>query len=894
VETLVTIDGFPYYAGTAGASAPASWEPAEDSPRGAALFADTLVSAKFTIEERLRLGEGDLEASGLTFALHDRDAEGGIAHGHPWLTWLSTRDPREVPSAVVAVSFDDAATSFFLDTASASAVSGSVPGVLWVDSEAILCASIDLGTGEVTVDTDGRGYYGSRAVSHLVDEEYSTYPEAWTAPPWATQRRVILWRVGDDGVARARWRGYAHRAPRTSQKSRAILELQCDHAWTVERSRPLGDRAASTRLRGYNAAGLVLRLTNPAAAWTAGTWASSWRYDEGYARVYDTLDELLTEARRKVAGSAAAQTGVTGVTVHASRQGRTLTMRARVAGISGSLTPAIQVLGELTSGNAGNGDPQRLEVSADAPEVAVVCDLGANGTGYSTLPVTTAAGLPTSALPTISQGFGPHRILVRQVLVGDYDDDARLVVAQPAASDFEAGYNGPVVTGFASLVARDTGLPQPARRGVVGLTGDAGSQTSTRVLTIDRAVHLGLATEVRASHWVHGLWGLLAYGERTGCRVDPRNWNLDDRVRVERATDGDLAARTWLFEGDKTLGEFLTPTLAAEGCVPVVREHGRVGVLAIGHPTLTATPVASFTSDDCVQRTGFEWSPVPEALTNVATVKVDETTVTTRDSRSVQRYGETQARGLDLAGLPPRTTGADPRSIASRVLSRLVQVWGDPVAVVRWQVPLGFADEVYLGDLVELTDSVVPNGAGGRGMTARRAIITARTEDDSAGAMAFEAVVFPHCYAYAPAIRVREISGAVLTADYDYVRAGSLDATDYAGTTTGSGGHRGVARFRAGDRGKLVLRDSTSYVYLSCVVQSVNAGAGTITLTASVPTSPDDWPLLAFSGLVDFIYDDFETAGIQAAQRDYAACGSGKAAFGSIGTSGLPSRRWAP
>ena len=887
-EHLVQIDGMPYVAGTAGASSPVSWETPDDEPRGALILPDALASTRWTIEERLSLAEGDLDVSGLTLELHDIAPSAGIALGRPWLTYLSTRDPRDVPSAVVASSFDAAATSFALTAESASAVASAVPGVLWVDAEAILCDAIDLGTGVVTVAADGRGYYGSRAVSHLIDLEYSVYPEAWTAPPWATQRRVLLWRVGDDGVARVRWRGYARRAPRTS-RNRASLQLQCDSAWTVERARPLGARAASTRLRGYSAAGIQLRVVDPRAAWVGAVAMGSWRSADGYTTIYDSLDEWASEARRRLALAISTYGTVSQATVAVQRIGRRVTMRAQIAGLTANAFASAVVLGEETRGTAGDSgaSPLRLEVTFDAPECAVVVDASADGSATHTIPVTSATALPSSPTATVEQAFGAHRVVVREVLSGDYDEDLRLVIGSPAATAYDADYTGPIVRGSAALVSKATGQPRPLRKGVAGLTGDAGSAYSAQVLTVDRAVRLALSTEIRATHWAHGIWALITYGERSGCQTDPRNWDLAERSSVISATEGDLASRVWLLDGEQTLGAFLSPTLAAEGCVPTLTTGARIALAAISHPAQTDVPVASFSSDDCVRGTGFEWSPIPEALTSSAKIKVDDDTTLVRDSRSVQRYGETKPRELELTGLPPGLSGADPRSVASRVLSRLVQVWGDPVASVRWAVPLGLADDVRLADQVELSDSVVPNGLGDRGMSSRRAVITARVESTDAGTVSFEAITFPLCYAYAPAARIASISGAELTLATGYVQEGGAGATDFAGGDAAS-------RFADGDRVKLVLFDTTSYVDLPAVVASVNAGAGTITLTASVPTSPTDWPALAVSGWVVLMYDGYEVSGVQATQKRYAVCGGGNTAFGQIGTTGESSRRWAP
>jgi len=93
---------------------------------------------------------------------------------------------------------------------------------------------------------------------------------------------------------------------------------------------------------------------------------------------------------------------------------------------------------------------------------------------------------------------------------------------------------------------------------------------------------------------------------------------------------------------------------------------------------------------------------------------------------------------------------------------------------------------------------------------------------------------------------------------------------------------------------KLLLRNSTTYTDEPLTVLSVNGASGTITLTASVPTVPTDWVTLAGSGMVDLVYDAYETSGIQTAQKLYAVCGNGNAVWGGIGASGDKSRRWGP
>jgi hypothetical protein len=133
--------------------------------------------------------------------------------------------------------------------------------------------------------------------------------------------------------------------------------------------------------------------------------------------------------------------------------------------------------------------------------------------------------------------------------------------------------------------------------------------------------------------------------------------------------------------------------------------------------------------------------------------------------------------------------------------------------------------------------------------------------------------------------------GALEAGELDVIRrgvgAGGSSPSDYAGA---GGTARGIASFAAGDKIKLLLRDSTTYSYWSGTILSTNPGASTITLTANPPAP---WPTDASTGVVDITYDDWGTP-ITATQESYAYGGGGNAAEGEIASSGDASRRWAP
>jgi hypothetical protein len=103
--------------------------------------------------EKMQVIDGNLDVSGLTFTLEDVVAGSGtgIASGYNWLTYLATRDPRSLGSSVLASSCTSSG-NFTLATPVSSDLTGAMPGVLWLDSEAVLASAINAGSVVVIVD----------------------------------------------------------------------------------------------------------------------------------------------------------------------------------------------------------------------------------------------------------------------------------------------------------------------------------------------------------------------------------------------------------------------------------------------------------------------------------------------------------------------------------------------------------------------------------------------------------------------------------------------------------------------------------------------------------------------------------------------------------------------
>lgn len=877
----LTIDGMPHYATTYGAPVVTSWAPSSDEPRGAHAVPGALDTPRVSWQERMRLVEGDLDVDGVAFLVHDVTASTGYAAGRPWLTYLSSLDPEQITCASLGASMSASATSFTLTASSAGAISGLIPCVVWIDGEAVDCSGI-VGT-TVSVATSGRGYYGSRATVHAIDTEYGVVPDVALSPPWVNRRRVLLWRIDNDGAATVLWRGYATR-PRRAPDG-AAWQLQCEHAWTVDRARPLGLPSASTRMRGFSAS--VVKF---GARTTEGLQLSEYPSVDG---TFWSIDDLLAAYRDAIRDRLLGASGVTAASVSLQRVERQVRLDISTTGLTNNYLMAMaSVGGSITRGALATTNPQFSSVEVQIPPVAIALPVTVESGTSMSLPVTSVQGFPATFDAITTSVDGPHTTTVRPALIGSARD-ATLVI-YPVESEEDGALGGPVIT-FESYDFFDqkTGLriiPRTLR----------GESDLAAVVPIFEPSHMQFGARVETTHWAYGLMRLVSdtthvnggnagFDTRNFAATTDASWSL-----CAQRTESDIATREWNLDGRQTLSELLVPTLAAEGCCPVLREHGRIGVAAVRAGLASESPTIAFVSSDLVAGTRVESEDSPTGIVNVGEIEVGADKITVADRKSTGRYEAGRTAKLKLVGLQYAADMTDARAVASRVLSRVVQIHGDPWRLLRWQTTLAHAQHAYLGDIVSVTDATAPDGTGGRGNAARKCSVTSKKIDLATGTITWEAIALPIAYAYSPAIRVASISGAVVTADYQYVLEGSASATDYAGTTTGSAGSCGVDRFSAGDRVKLLLRDSTTYDYYSAVVQSVSAASRQITLTASVPTSPTDWPAIAGSGWVDLVFDDYETSGVQAAQKLYAVCGGGTSVWGEIGSSGDKSRRWAP
>jgi hypothetical protein len=242
-------------------------------------------------------------------------------------------------------------------------------------------------------------------------------------------------------------------------------------------------------------------------------------------------------------------------------------------------------------------------------------------------------------------------------------------------------------------------------------------------------------------------------------------------------------------------------------------------------------------------------------------------------------------------------------------LQRITGIWSEPVFQVSVTIPANSrggdplwydTTGIYPGSYVILRNGYnLPDGEGGRGLDLRGVFVAGRRVNLSNNTIDLTLWLLREVWCYTPCVKAASINAAsgIVTAAAGYVKRGHNELTDYSGGNytggawTGTAGRGGVSGFAAGDKVRLVTRDSTSPSQETYTVQSVDSTNGTITMTTAIATAPYNWPTLASSGWVDVIDATFTTT---PNNTYFAWVGDGTAAEGVIGASSTQSREFAP
>lgn len=815
----LTISGVPYLFTTHDMGALTStsplWFAAET---GVAEAVGWLSMPRGTISERAKPLEGELDVSGLSFELHDAAYTSGAS---PLLTSLAGRDAALLTSTPLASTITASATSITVGNGALF----TAPCFAWINTECVRVTSV---AGNVLTVTRGR--LGTKAVAHTVDAATGYFPELYATVPWTTRRKVTLWRVSS-GTATLYWVGYAVRAPALSDDG-ARYTMACDPLWQVQASNPIAANLGSTRMTGYNS-GSVVESTIAQMFVTRTTLAGGTNPATG-TRVnvmtggsYRTL-ELLFRHHANLASTATNSAGQR-VGYQFTRSGNGITINADST--SAFRTEAIWSNAEAVSDfSRANGSRHAVTLRVpNIPQNGVTMIYPAAGAGaylltsLATLPstwtetATTEASLTTSSQPALRLNC---------------DDNWALLLTQITTADTAA--LGPHISSSRHVYhARKVGLTNPRPSG------------EATYWQLQGQIPLKVAYRVRTDHWLLGLKNAVI-GLCEDAVADDWDWSSVYASGTSgpalRATAGLRTAREWLFDGDRTLGSVVTECSLLHGCTPVTRS-GRLAIHAWGWPTAGATPVVTLTATDLIGKPS--WTRWTDGFVNSLKIKGDALNVEATLQQSRARYGPGRTITIQLAGVEEQALPVDDAFAFAREVVGRLELFSEPLSVAMLTLKASLWDTVELGSLIKVTEWMLPNGSGGRGLTSKIGIVYARTLDLERAQMKVEALLFPReSYPYAPCGKadsvvsstVLQLASGYVTAAYTY--SGGVDAGSFA----------------AGDKVELIERDTTTLWTEQLTVQSVDTGTNRITFTGAMSATAQS---KIAAGWVDVRFDNY-------------------------------------
>lgn len=853
-EYALVIEGSPFVFGT-GLTEPTSYS--DEVPEDAT-YKPLLGRPAFTLSERLRPLEGNLEVSALDFVLHNSD--------RTISTWFC-RDPDDVALTYLDLSATAAANTITVGNFSRL---GSIPRYVWIAGEAMEITSQNSGNIVNVV----RGLYGTTAQALEVDADRMIRPRIYSYPYWLKGRRVRLYKVSGT-TATLRWVGYVQDDLASSDNGNSFT-ISCVHAWEMESRGRWGTPQPAAALTGYDSLACVFSIwDDDRSAQGASNTSTS-----NKGRIFTTLAAALQDALRRLKTSLEGA-GATNV-------------RSRVVPTRDGQR-AVYVAFETMSAGPGQlllgGETYESTATTNSGVVEHVFTIPASDGG-----ALVRAGFALSTLPSSSERRAtvvkPHTgalsrstwtvvagsrtgVTITPVLAGDLDDKTFLELDPTAHTP--AGINTADTT-FA--VVEDSAVGHTTFRGFARVLSrdpldyelTAGRSLPAGGTPIDTALPLRAELRVDAPHWLEGLRSILEDDTAATAGSDSRNWswtNYAATIRRARDAGGAVSYRT---NGNDTIGDLITGEAALRGCCVTVDVNGKLGIIDVRAPLASETAAATITASDLLVGRGDRSQRSDDGLVTTISFETPVRTVTLVDSVALAQNKTQNTISVRSQSLRRDVrASSDPIEYALQMVSGLLGRWRDELWLYRLTVSAGrYASTATLGAVVTFDTTFSPNRSGGLGFSGRKGIVIGRSEDFAGDTLELEVLAFPTGYGFAPCAKVASISGAVLTLASAY--AG--DAGDYAGSgLTGyikTANDKGAGWFAAGDKIKLIQRDTTGAVVEEAfTVLSVNTAAGTITATASIPTVPTDWPALCSSSWVDVTFDDWSTS--VTSQRVFAA-----------------------
>lgn len=801
--------------------------------------------------------DGQLDIGSLNFKIHDRQVSYNGATRNI-ATYLLTRDNQEFTLVTSTVS--KTATSITLQAPYDSFAGTNF--VVWIDQEAILCSSISSGVLSVSQ----RGYYGTVAKEHAIDSSNIYYPVCFSEFPGAIKRKVKLWAQNNDGTHTVIWRGYTNRAPRLSGNG-AIIELQCDHIWNLQKQETFS--IPSTRIR---AAGIDPRyvsvnssLLNSLELRGTGTLIPDTQgvmyiLDMQHA-VYNASQNMINYMRYR--RSPSIPTEKLGHMVQKLNGNIIWTFKSQDTQQS-----KLKVGNETATSQQGAVQDGLTVYTCEVADYPVLQRLG--GSFVDCLMVESIAGVPAITAPSGSSAT----CFSADCWYAAFEENKKDLLFFPTSM----AQTAPVSRLLGTAEVRNLG------------TGTRAEDNERLFLT--SRTEFSLSKMLYSDHWIdlfrHGI--IYQY-------LDFREWTFDTISRTKDALGITLSRGRAILNGTKTIEELLEGYLKFYGAAVTTGTDGKLTFAAIRKPSASDNSVATLSSVNYVNHP--QWTIGEDALCNTVEVSSNGLAggkLIINDQESKGLYGQGNIVEIDLSLIYHEADFAlNQPALVNHVRNRFLTIFSKPYAVATVSTNISYINTIFPGSIITISDWLIPNGSGTRGTSSRKCFVVSRNIDLNKSRIDFEVIMFQQDEdnGYSPCLRVQSISGATLTIANSYISTGNTGAiTDYAGSNTSgyrnTANDRGIGFFTIGDKVELILRDSTDFKTESFTISSI--GATTITLNASPSSSPVDWANEALSGKVDVRFSPFNTSGLTSTQKSYAYIGS--ATTGKIASTSTKNKRF--
>lgn len=305
--------------------------------------------------------------------------------------------------------------------------------------------------------------------------------------------------------------------------------------------------------------------------------------------------------------------------------------------------------------------------------------------------------------------------------------------------------------------------------------------------------------------------------------------------------------------------------------------HGRVAVCAIRDVAQTEGTDATLTAAHL--REAPSQSEVSDGLATSYRVTLETgapITVTDAGAVAESGAGETLSATMPRGVLPARALG-DP-TVTTAILTvgtAILAPWVRPYQVIQWPGDLRLAG-LQIGAVVTLSEWLLPDQRGGRGITDAAATVVGRRVDLDAGTVDLRLRLSPSAVSgYAPEALVASIDGMTLTLDTTTL---GVEGFAQPGTLDG-----GASTFTVGDAVLLLELDTTTPATPFAATVTAVVGA-----TVSLDSAPGPaWATRASSGLVLLAFAPHADA--TASQHRWAYVTDGTS---YLYPDGSPGRRW--